>query len=117
METALPLAGLAGLMFVVWKFIDFLRYFANFSSQKSAVVTQALSWLGGIAGVFLFAETQWGAIDIQNIGTVSAMNTASKILLGLAVASAASTGVDLFQSIDGTNSNAKPPLLDAPPQP
>lgn len=107
---AIPLAGLAGLTFLVYSFINWAKYLTNWSTSKNAAITQVVTWAAAVAGVFLFAESQWGALDIENVGTLSAMNTASKIVLGLALGSAASVGYDVLGSIDNTRSTATPPL-------
>jgi hypothetical protein len=108
-----PLAGLVGMLAVVWKVIDFLRLAANWPTTRSSVVTQLLTWAGAVVVVFLYAASELGDFVIPGTELVlSDTNAWTKIVLALAIGSATSVAVDFKQAIDSTDSAAKPPLLE-----
>lgn len=106
---------------LVLKVVDFLRQVFNFRSNVSAIATQAAAWIGGVILVVLGAHASaTEAIVLPGVNqTLGALDGASQVLVGLLVASLASTIVDVKQAIDGSDSAAKPPLLSggggAPP--
>jgi len=111
-----PIAGLVGMLAVVWKVIDFLRLASSWPRTRSSVVTQLLTWLGAILVVFLYAASQLGDFVIPGTELVlQDANAWTKIALGLAIGSTASAAVDIKQAVDATDSAAKPPLLGPPP--
>lgn len=108
-----PIAGLVGMLAVVWKVIDFLRLLAHFGRERSAVVTQLLVWLGAIVVVFVYAQSQLGDFTIPGTELLlSDANVWTLIVLALAIGSTASVAVDIKQAVDGSDSAAKPPLLE-----
>lgn len=108
-----PIAGLVGMLAVVWKVIDFLRLLASWPSTRSSVVTQLLTWLGAIVVVFLYAASQLGDFVIPGTELLlSDANAWTLIALALAIGSTASVGVDIKQAIDASDTAAKPPLLE-----
>lgn len=115
MDPLVVVAGLAGLAALVWKVTDFLRLVANLPATRSSVVTQLVAWLAGVGAVFLYGASQLG--DFQVPGTkllLSDMNGWTKLIVGLAIGSATSVGVDVKQAIDRSDSAAKPALLSPP---
>ena len=110
-DSPIVIVGLVGLSALTWKVIDFLRMLTNLGTQKSAVVTQALSWVGAIGAVFLYGESQFGdSVSVAGL-QLGAMDTPTKFLFGLVLGSSASALVDFKQAFDGKDSAAKPPLL------
>ncbi len=77
----------------------------------NAVVTQLAACVAGLVAVFLYGESQLG--DGVKIGdtTLDHADTATKIIVGLGIASIASTFVKLTKSIDNSDSNKQPPLV------
>lgn len=98
---------------LVWKVIDWLRNIASLSTQKSAVATQALAWLGGIVLVWVASSaTVTAAVVLPGTSSpLGSLDGGSIILVGLLVASFGSTLVDVKQALDGSDSAVKPPLL------
>jgi type IV secretory pathway VirB2 component (pilin) len=105
------LTGVVGLAALVITIIDFLRNATAGKAGLNAVVTQVCAWIAGLVAVFLYAESQLG--DGITIGdtTLDHADTATKIIIGLGIASIASTFVKLTKSIDNTDSNKQPPLV------
>lgn len=105
------IAGLVGLSALSWKVIDFLRMLANLKTEKSGVITQALAWVGSIAAVFLYGESQFGdTVTVASI-RLDNMDSATKLLFGLVLGSTAAVLVDFKQAIDNNDNATKPPLL------
>jgi hypothetical protein len=100
---------------LVWKVIDFLRMLFNITAQKSAIITQATAWIGGVVLVILAAHAQvaGGLILPGADEPLRTLDFGSQVLLGLLVASFASATVDVKQAIDRSDSAVKPGLLDA----
>lgn len=96
---------------LVWQVIDFLRDLANLSTERSSVVTQATAWIGGVIVVVLAAHAElFDSFTVNGI-TLTNLDGASQVFLGLCVASLASSAVDLKQAFDGSDSSKVPPLL------
>lgn len=98
---------------LVWKVIDFFRMLLNFSTQKSAVVTQLSAWVAGVLLVIVAAHASvTSALVLPGADEpLKTIDFASQVLLGLLVASLSSTVVDIKQAIDSSDSASKPPLL------
>lgn len=113
-----PIVGIVGLAALVWKVTDFIRYAANYRTSRSSLITQLVSWTGGVVAVLVYAAT-----DYANTVTIGAVrldhaSVISRILIGVVLGSMASTAVDLKQAIDGNDSAAKPSIInDTSPQP
>lgn len=106
------IAGLAGMLVVVWKVIDFARLLATWRTERSAIVTQILAWVGAVAVVFLYGGSQLGDFVVPGTELLLAdANAGTKIILGLAIGSAASAAVDVKQAIDSSDTATKPPLI------
>jgi len=110
----LAVAGFVGLAALTWKFVDWLRLLMNFRDHRSGIITQFLAWVGACLAVYLYGESQFG--DTVNISGISLdhMDSATKLLVGLAIGSTASVAVDLKQALDGKDDATKPALLDGP---
>ena len=110
-EPLVLIAGLVGLSTLGIKFVDFLRQLSNFSTQKSAIVTQLVSWVGMIAAVFLYGESQFGdTVTVAEINLEN-MDAPTKLLLGLVLGSVASVIVDFKQARDNNDDASRPPLI------
>lgn len=111
MEPTVLIAGLVGLLALAAKVIDFLRYLSDLPRSRSAVLTQALSWIGAILVVFLYGASQFGdTVDVGGI-VLSNMDAPTKVLVGLAVGSLASLVKDFVKARDNTDTAKVPPLL------
>lgn len=111
----MDIAPLLLLTTVLWKVIDFLRLVANFKTNRSAVVTMATAFVGGVFAVVLASHASlFDHFDVNGL-TLTQLDVGSQIFLGLGIASLAGVGVDIKAAIDGSDSAAKPPLL--PPNP
>jgi hypothetical protein len=73
------------------------------------VVTQLAAWLGATAVVFLYSASDFGTFSIGDIA-INNMEWSTKLILGLAIGSAASVGTDVKKAIDSSDSAAVPPL-------
>lgn len=113
MDGSVVIVGFGGLLALTWKVIDLLRLLGSFREHRSGVVTQILSFIGGIAAVALFAASDFGqGVEIPGSEfTLDSLNGYSQIVLGLMVGSAASVAVDVKQAIDGRDTASKPDLL------
>lgn len=110
-DQILAIGGLIGLTTLVIKAVDFMRLLVNLSTNKSAVLTQLLSWAGGVGAIFLFAATDY-AKSVGAAGTtLDNVSGATLVLVGLMMSSSASVVVDFKQSIDNSDTAAKPPIL------
>lgn len=108
----IPIVGVVGLIALTYKAIDFVRLLANFQKEKSGVVTQVLSWVGGIAAVMLYANSDYADTVVIGEKNLSAVGGVSLVLLGIVLGSMASAAVDLKQAIDTTDSASKPKLFN-----
>jgi hypothetical protein len=107
-----PIVGLAGMLALIVKVIDFARLLTNISTTKSSVVTQLLTWVAAVGVVVLYAESQLGDFQIPGMDLLLSETTfPTQVLIGLAIGSTASVAVDWKQAVDSTDSAAKPPLL------
>lgn len=101
--------GMAGLIALAWKFVDFLKFLRN--RDWNASLTQICVWAAGVGVVFLGAA----ADDTKTIkvGTIAlgAMNTPGKVLLGLCVLSVGSVVYDFKKAFDNTDSAAERSLF------
>lgn len=107
------IVGTVGLVALVWKFIDFLRNVTSIGQPESRknVITQLCAWVAGLIAVFLYGESQLG--DGVTVGptTLDHADGATKIIIGLMVASLASSAVDFKKAFDNTDSSKQPPLV------
>lgn len=108
----IPILGVVGLVALVMKVIDFVRLLAHLKDQRSAVVTQTLSWVGGVLAVLLYGNSDFA--DTVTIGgkNLALVSGATLVLVGIVLGSMASAVVDIKQAVDGNDSAAKPRLID-----
>lgn len=119
METGtaiISIASLAALLALTWKFIDFLKLLANLPGSKNGVITQLASWAAAVGAVFLYGASQVGSRVIVDELSVDQMDTPTKILVGLAIGSAASAVVDWKKATDNSDTAVIPPLVPFPPE-
>lgn len=111
----LVVGGLVGALALTAKLIDTLKLVTNLPATRSSLLTQLGVFLVGIGVVFLFGASQFGARwQVEGI-SVSDMNAASKIIVGLAVAALASVGKDFVKARDTYDTAAMPPLIPSAP--
>ena len=98
---------------LVWKVIDFLRLLFNFKTQRSAIITQATAWVGGVLLILIasHAGVMKQLILPGSDQALGFLDFPSQILIGLLVSSFASGVVDIKQAIDNTGSSSVPPLI------
>lgn len=98
---------------LVIQVLDFFKELKNWGSNKSAVLTQALAWIGGIVLVLLAAHAAVAAgVVLPGLGiAIGKLDFGSQILAGMLVSSVASTVYDFKAAIDNQDSAAKPPLV------
>lgn len=103
--------GVIGLVALIAKFTDFLRVVTNLPGSLSAVLTQLTAWGAGLAGVFLYSASDFGPTITIGGMLLSDIDGPAKVILGLALGSAASLAVDFKQAFDNNDTAAKPPLV------
>lgn len=103
--TIAPLLLLGAL---IYKFIDFLKYVTN--KDWNAAGTQAIAWLAGVAGVFLFASTTFARTNEIGGMSFAALGVGDKVFIGLMATSIFSAAYDFKKSFDN-NDSAKTPSL------
>lgn len=83
----------------------------------NGVITPLVAWGVGVLVAFVLGESDFGeGIPLGDSGqTFSSVNGFSLILVGFALGSLASKGVDLLKAIDGGDSQKRPHLLDGSP--
>jgi hypothetical protein len=110
------LTGVVGLAALTLTVVDFLKNLTPPDHDFNSAITQAVAWIGGVVVVFLYGASQLG--DGIAIGSTDLehADTATKVIVGLGIASIASAFVKLTKSIDNTDSNKQPPLV-GPPKP
>jgi hypothetical protein len=94
----------------VLAFVNMLRYLRG--RDWNGVLTQASVWGSGVAGVALFAQTEWG--DVISLGgalPISQLGWASLVVVGLQAGSAATVVNEFRGAVDRTTTTAKPRLL------
>lgn len=79
----------------------------------NGVITPLVAWGVGVLVAFVLGESDFGeAIPLGDSGqTFASVNGFSLVLVGFALGSLASKGVDLLKAIDGSDSQKKPPLV------
>jgi len=101
--------GVIGMVAISMKVVDFLKQATNLPGSRRAVVTQLAAWLGATGVIFLYSASDFGTFDIGGIA-IDNMQWTTKLILGIAVGSAASVGVDFKKAIDASDSAAVPDL-------
>lgn len=96
------------------KVVDFVRQLRG--KDTSAIATQLLAWLAGVAVVYLSAHVDFaGAVQIANM-SLDQMGLWTQTILGVVVGSVGSVGKDLLKSLDNSQSEATPKLIPGPSQ-
>lgn len=107
----MEVVGLAGLIAIIWKVVDFAKYVTN--ADWNAAVTQASVWISALAVALLAREADPFA-DVGILGTTfGQLDLAAVALFALGIGSTASGLVDFKKAIDGSTSAATPPLIPA----
>lgn len=104
--TIAPLVLLGAL---IYKFIDFLKYVM--AKDWNAAGTQAVAWIAGVGGMFLFVNTTFA--ESHEIGGIvfARLSAGDTIFLGLMATSIFSAVYDIKKSIDNTDSAVTPSLF------
>lgn len=103
---ALELATLSAL---AKKLVDFVRQLRG--KDSSAIATQLLAWVSGIAVVFLAANVDFaGAIEFANM-SIDDMGMFTQTMLGILVGSVGSVVKDGLKAVDNTQTEATPSLV------
>jgi len=103
--------GVVGLAALTLTFVDFLKNLTPPDHNYNAAITQLVAWVAGLVATLLYGASQLGdTITIGNT-TLDHADTATKVIVGLSIASIASTFVKLTKSIDSSDSNKQPPLI------
>jgi hypothetical protein len=101
---------LAVLAAFLKKFVDFLRSLRG--RDTNAVVTQLVAWVSGIVVVWLAAHVDFAsAIEVAKI-QLDQMSAWTQAALGVLLGSSASIFQDVLKSVDNTQSESKPKLVD-----
>lgn len=95
---------------LIWKLVDFAK--ACRVKDVDSIVTQVAVWAAGVAVVFLLAGTDFAdGIDVAESYTLSSLNAASLLLIGLTIGSTASAAYDFKRAFDRSDSAAQPSLV------
>ncbi len=101
--------GLVGLVAVIWKVVDFLKYLT--SGDWNGAATQASVWASALVVSLLAREAE----PFSGIGVVGStfgdLGWPALVLFALGIGSTASGLVDVKKALDNTDSAAVPPLL------
>lgn len=97
---------------LVWQVTDLIREALGGRGSRSSLVTQLAAFVVGIVFVWIGANaTVTQALVIPGVDTpLGDLDGGSIVLVGLLVASLASSLVDVKAAIDNTDSARKPPL-------
>lgn len=101
--------GVIGMIAVCMAAVDFVKRVSNAATEKRAIVTQLMAWVAATLVVWLYSASDFGTFEIGGV-RIDDMQWATKIILGLAIGSAAMQGKDLFKAIDNGDT-AKVPSL------
>ncbi len=106
------------VMATVKKLVDFVRYARAWNDGgANGVITQLVAWAAGFLLVALVAHTPWAASIAFGDVPLAGLAIAGQILVGIAVGSTVSAGVDVVKAVDNTQSAEVPPLVPPPPRP
>lgn len=102
-----PLAAMAALVIAIINLLQYAR-----AKDTNGVLTTLAAWVAGLVVVFLGAETDFAnSIKVTDDLSLGALNTASKVLVGLTVAASGQLAVQFKRAIDTSDSAKKPDLL------
>lgn len=104
MDLSTLVVGVIGLVALANKLTDFLKLLTNYATHKTSVITQVIAWGAATGSVFLYSASDFGGgISIEDIA-LNDMSTATKIILGLGIGSAASVLKDFTKAVDTSDS-------------
>jgi Na+/proline symporter len=100
---------LALLAALAKKVVDFVRQLRG--KDTSAILTQILAWVAGIAVVFIGANVDVAAgVEIAN-QSLDQLGLWTQVVLGFVVGSVASVGKDVLKAVDPSQTEATPKLV------
>jgi hypothetical protein len=102
--------GTVGLIALTLKVLDFLKNLTSGKAGLNSVVTQLCAWVAGIVAVFLYGESQLGDGVVVGSITLDHADTATKIIIGLSIASVGSAVFDFKKAFDRSDSAKQPSL-------
>jgi len=105
----MDLVSLAGLTALIKKVVDTARYGAG--RDWNGITTQLIAWAAGVVLVAATAVSDFAALVQVGEFSLDRLNLMSQVLVGLSLGSAASLVQDGIKAVDGSQSEAKPPLL------
>ena len=105
-----PTAAMAALVMTV---VNFARYARG--KDWSAVLTQALSWAGGVAAMAIYSRSDFASGVMVGDVSLAGLSGWSVVAVGLTVGAAPSVLVEGLKAIDNTRSTSKPALLRRKP--
>lgn len=105
----MEIVGLAGLIAIIWKVVDFAKFVTSGDINKA--VTQLSVWGAGIV-VALLARAAEPFSSVGILGTTFGdLEWPAIVLLALGIGSTASGVFDFKSALDNTGSSVTPPLL------
>lgn len=101
--------GVVGMIAIVMALTDFIKRVSNGSVEKRGIVTQLIVVAVATGVVFLYSASDFGTFEIGGV-RIDNMMVATKLILGLAIGSAAMKSADVIKAIDNSDSAKNPPL-------
>lgn len=102
-------AEVALLAALAKKIVDFVRQLRG--KDTSAVLTQLLAWLAGVAVVFIGSHVDVSAgVEVAN-QSLDQLGLWSQVVLGFVVGSVGSVLKDTYKALDPSQSEAAPKLV------
>jgi len=103
-------APLVAMGLLVVSVINFLKYLR--AGDMNGWFTQLIVWVAGVGAVLLVAQTDFASGITVGDQLMDNLNFASLVFVGLTVGSVGSFAVEIKKAIDGTDSAAKPDLIN-----
>lgn len=101
--------GVVGMVTICMALTDFVKRLTNPSTEKRALLTQVLVWVVATGVVFLYSASDFGSFDIGGVA-IDNMMAATKLILGLAIGSAAMVGFNTLKSFNNADTSVPPKL-------
>jgi hypothetical protein len=105
--------GVIGMIAIVMAVTDFIKRVSNGTVAAKGIATQVIVWIAAGVVVFLYSASDFGNFEIGGI-RIDNMEWTTKVILALAIGSAAMKSADVIKAIDGSDSAAVPPLGGPP---
>ena len=105
----MPFVPIAMMVALVFAFVDFLKGLTN--KDWNSVTTQLIGWAAGVAGVFIAGSSMFASEIKIGSQSLNALDSPTKLFVGLMIASTAKVAFDVKKALDGTDSAATPTLL------